>query len=241
LFIKLKGNEEICRNNYAYNKLKRGLKMKNKLFKRIIGGILISILLFSTTVFANGTWSQTNSKWIYTDSTGALTKGWSSINGKWYFFNTDGTMFTGWLPTGSNWYYLNDNGDMAIGWKHIDGAWYYLNTNGNMAIGWKQVGTTWYYFYGDGSMAFNTTIGGYILDSNGAWTNTTSGVTSDKAEQLVRQYLINNNLYVPKYIQYTFDEGNSYVIHCYDIVVDHTATSGWYYVDKTTGSIKSEF
>ncbi|MWV44864.1 hypothetical protein GRF59_14680 [Paenibacillus sp. HJL G12] len=43
-------------------------------------------------------------------------------------------------------------------------------------------------------------------------------------------------------------EGNSYVVHVYEVVIDdvksgegHTATYGWYYVDKSSGAITSMF
>jgi hypothetical protein len=122
--------------------------MKKKLLKKVIGGVLISTLLFSTTVFANGTWSQTNGKWTYADSTGALTKGWSSIGGKWHYFD--------------------NNGIMTTGWQLINGQYYYLNQDGDMRTGWYQQGSTWYYLKSDGSMAANTWIGSYYLGANGA-------------------------------------------------------------------------
>lgn len=195
--------------------------MKKKLFKRFIFSILFVATIFGSTVFASGSWVQNNRIWNLVNEQGTKLTGWQSYNGHWYYLNSDGAMVTGWKQIGFNWYYLNENGDMAIGWKQVGSKWYYLNPNGDMA--------------------FNTTIQGYTLDASGAWINTSNTITSDKAEQLVRQYLINNSLYVPSAIQYDHDEGNFYVIHCYDIVVDHTATSGWYYVDKTTGNIKSMF
>jgi len=33
------------------------------------------------------------------------------------------------------------------------------------------------------------------------------------------------------------EEINVYVVHCYDDMGDHTATSGWYYVDRSTGDV----
>lgn len=129
--------------------------MKKKLLTRVIGGVLISTLLFGTTVFASGAWTQINGKWTYTDSTGALTKGWNSIDGKWYYFNNEGTMTTGW--------------------QLINGQNYYLNPNGDMKTGWQQDGSSWYFLKSDGSMAVNTWIGGYYLGTNGAMlVNTTT-------------------------------------------------------------------
>lgn len=50
----------------------------------------------------------------------------------------------------SGWWYVDDSGNYVTGWKYIDGNWYYLNSNG--------------------TMAHDTTVGGYYLGSNGAWT-----------------------------------------------------------------------
>ena len=36
-------------------------------------------------------------------------------------------------------------------------------------------------------------------------------------------------------------ETNSYLIHVYEVVDDHTATFNWYEVDKTTGEITKDF
>lgn len=66
-------------------------------------------------------------------------------------------------------------------------------------------------------------------------------ITSAKAEQLVREYLTKKGEYIPSKIRVDHEEGNTYVVQCYDVVDDHTATSGWYYVNKTTGEITSVF
>lgn len=66
-------------------------------------------------------------------------------------------------------------------------------------------------------------------------------ITSAKAEELIKKYLLNNGKYVTSIIEVEHEENNQYVVHCYDIIVDHTATSGWYYVNKTTGNITSMF
>ncbi len=66
-------------------------------------------------------------------------------------------------------------------------------------------------------------------------------ITPVKAEQMVKEYLTKRGEYIPSIIQVDHEDGESYVVHCYDIVVDHTATSGWYYVNKKTGKITSMF
>lgn len=69
----------------------------------------------------------------------------------------------------------------------------------------------------------------------------TGDVSESTAEILVINYLKENNKYVPSIIEVDHEDENQYVVHCYDIVVDHTATSGWYYVNKIDGSITSMF
>lgn len=109
--------------------------------------------------------------------------GWEKIGANWYFFDKkDFTMQTGWLKDNGVWYYLTDYSDvdkntmnkelgtMKTGWLQKQGKWYFLNNNGAMVSKcWMQINGTWYYFYGDGSMAANTTIGGYYVNSSGAW------------------------------------------------------------------------
>lgn len=74
-----------------------------------------------------------------------------------------------WRNNGQNWWY--SQGDSYLtGWQYIDG--------------------NWYYFYSDGWMAKDTTIGGYYLNSQGAWStsiptqSTSSNVsnTNDKSQ-----------------------------------------------------------
>jgi glucan-binding YG repeat protein len=62
------------------------------------------------------------------------------------------------------------NGNMATGWLNYNGSWYYLGTDGVMKIGWKLVSGKYYYLKSDGTMAYSTTINGYKLGADGAWT-----------------------------------------------------------------------
>jgi len=62
------------------------------------------------------------------------------------------------------------NGNMATGWLNYKGKWYYLGTDGAMKIGWQLVNGKYYYLYTNGSMAYSTTINGYKLGADGAWT-----------------------------------------------------------------------
>lgn len=62
------------------------------------------------------------------------------------------------------------NGNMATGWLNYNGSWYYLGTDGAMKTGWQLVSGKYYYLYTDGHMAYSTTINGYKLGTDGAWT-----------------------------------------------------------------------
>lgn len=119
-------------------------------------------------------WVKNNNQWMYNDETGnPLKDSWftDSITGNTYYLQSDGVMKTGWLNKFDKWYYFNQSGVMKTGWQCIDGNWYYLNTSGAMQTGWINLNDKWYYLYDSGIMAKDTTIDGYVLDSNGALVN----------------------------------------------------------------------
>lgn len=70
-------------------------------------------------------------------------------------------------------------------------------------------------------------------------------ISESKAISLVKNMLVEDNGFGPSIIEVDHIEGNSYVVHAYDIIINeeegHTATWGWYYVDMNTGNIKSMF
>lgn len=71
-------------------------------------------------------------------------------------------------------------------------------------------------------------------------------ISENEAVLLVTNMLIRDNQYVASRIEVDHIDGNNYVVHVYDVIQNegeaaHTATSGWYYVDMNTGSIKSMF
>lgn len=121
----------------------------------------------SSTV--KNSWVQVNGKWQYKDAAG------STVKNSWvqnYFVQADGNMATDWLNYGGKWYYLGVDGAKKTGWQLVNGKWYYLDTQGVMVTGWMKDMHTgkYYYLNSNGSMAFNTTVGGYKLGANGAWT-----------------------------------------------------------------------
>lgn len=72
-------------------------------------------------------------------------------------------------------------------------------------------------------------------------------VTEAQAIQLVKKKLgIGSSSTL--HVEVDHLEGNSYVVHVYEVVIDdaktgagHTATWGWYYVDKSSGAMTSMF
>ena len=114
-------------------------------------------------------WIKDGSTWYYLKSSGAMATGWVKDGGTWYYMNGSGAMQTGWIKDGSTWYYLKSSGAMATGWVNDGGTWYYMNGSGAMQTGWVYTGGKWYYMYESGAMAYNTWIGGYRLDTSGAW------------------------------------------------------------------------
>jgi len=128
----------------------------------------------TTNAGESNKWVKVSDKWKYNDGYGKPIKNtwyYDSTYKKNYYFNNDGNMVTGWLNLNNIWYYLNNDGAMEIGWKQVGYNWYYLNYDGKMQTGWfKDSDGKYYYFYeSTGDMAHDTTIGGYKLQSNGAW------------------------------------------------------------------------
>lgn len=99
---------------------------------------------------------------------GTYNNGWVLSGRAWYFYNNN-VKQTGWIKDHSHWYYLNSDGVMKTGWVHLDDTWYLLNASGAMVTGWVYSGNKWYFLNSNGSMAHDTTVGGYVLGSDGAW------------------------------------------------------------------------
>jgi|GEM_PF-1791180 len=100
------------------------------------------------------------------------------------------TIADGWKNESGAWYYLK-NGVKATGWVQDNGKWYYLGADGKMNVGWIQSGGNWYYLNSDGSMAHDTTINGYYLGSNGAWTTAPTSSSSGSVTGISYTELIN--------------------------------------------------
>ena len=164
---------------------------KQHTLKRIVTFILTLIItvtgiLFMPNVAHAAEWQQNNKGWRWqeNDKTYATSE-WKYINNHWYHFNESGYMDTGWTRVNGSWYYLGsaNDGAMKYGWYYdtTDQGWYYLGgaNDGAMKTGWQLVNHKWYYLRSSGRMAYNTWIGGYYVNADGAWVeDKTSGTTT---------------------------------------------------------------
>lgn len=128
-------------------------------------------------------------------------------------------------------------------WKQDNRGWWYTEGN-SYATGWRNIDGKWYYFspYCDGYMLSNTSVDGYYLNKNGAWIDDSNfNIKASKAEELVRnKYYPGTKLSQP-YIECCDFDGIKWTIRAFEDNEFKTTNIGWYYVDKNTGSIKSEF
>lgn len=71
--------------------------------------------------------------------------------------------------------------------------------------------------------------------------NASQEIGKKQTIKLVKNYLKNNNTYIASNIEIDSEDSKYYIIHVYDVISNdgesHTATSGWYQVNKYTGEI----
>lgn len=87
-------------------------------------------------------------------------------------------------------------------WRSDSTGWWFTEGS-SYATGWRSIDGNWYYFYSDGYMAKNTTIDGYYLNGDGAWTTSvpTSSSTSNSSysnttnNQSQTVYVSDNGIY----------------------------------------------
>jgi transglutaminase/protease-like cytokinesis protein 3 len=90
-------------------------------------------------------------------------------------------------------------------WKQNSSGWWYTQGN-SYYTGWKLVDKNWYYFYSDGYMAHDTTIDGYYLNSNGAWTNSIPNTYGSNLDSLGQEILSNISTENPSFsVEYNGD------------------------------------
>ena len=94
-------------------------------------------------------------------------------------------------------------------WKQNSTGWWYTEGN-TWATGWRLIDKNWYYFYSDGYMAKDTTIGGYYLNSSGAWTNSIPNNYGAGLDSLGQEILNNISGDNPSFdVKYNGDIGNA--------------------------------
>lgn len=118
-------------------------------------------------------WVNDGENKYYKDSHGINMTGWQSINGSTYFFDNFGVMVTGLYEEEGKLYYFSDTGVMTTGWAVVGNSKYYFKNDGVAANGFYTIDGNTYYFE-NGKMAVNTTVGLYVIDSNGVCTKATT-------------------------------------------------------------------
>ncbi|AGX43461.1 putative cell wall binding repeat protein [Clostridium saccharobutylicum] len=172
------GNDDIF--SYDYNYLKTNLVFSEEVSKdKLDDGLLGKGLYKITKSNENLYYFQLETDhyyvgvdsgqiYLYDGGSGCGTFHWIENNKVvkvWYWgrkeIDKDG-QFGGWEY--SDWQQNN-------GWVLLsDNTWSYY-VDGLQKTGWIYDNGNWYYCYSNGQMAHDTTIAGYYLGSNGAWTN----------------------------------------------------------------------
>ncbi|MGL5327736.1 MAG: hypothetical protein ACRDD7_00615 [Peptostreptococcaceae bacterium] len=66
-------------------------------------------------------------------------------------------------------------------------------------------------------------------------------INEKEAVEQVKKYLSQGGSYLPPIIEVDSIDGNYYIVHAYEIIKNdeesHTATTGWFYVNKLTGEV----
>lgn len=212
-------------------------------------------------------WVLTDGKWYYLNNFGIMEIGWINDNGTWYYLCDTGVMddskTTTIMPDEIKAMYdiiKAYSKSKVLKYSYI----YHVSQNGYFGeLGFS--GENLYMFYSEDqygneiSQYYYDLSNGNIyelnqgivtllcadnkisnIDTSNEVDNINTSITSDEAIKRVKTYLADRGKYIPIKIEYDHDTGNSYVIHCYDIVGDNTGTS-WYYVDKFTGDVTSMF
>ncbi|WP_297423144.1 cell wall-binding protein [Clostridium sp.] len=231
---------------------------KKSLFIMLFVAILVGIN-FPQSAYA--IWEKDNYDWKYIGDYG-YEKGWKQIDGRWYYFTPDtGVMKLGWFydEEYKKWYYLNTDGYMDSskttqsypvelqeisnkikqyvgeeisyqGTSNVDGNIFASFISDSNVIPRK------YYYHLSTGNVYEVKDG---MLNNLATHDVLNIFTKEQAVDLVKDYLSKNNEYIPGVIKVESDEGDSYLVHCYDDMGGYTSANCWYYVNKDTREIKS--
>lgn len=210
-----------------------------------------------TYVDSDGTlktgWVQDGSNWYYLNSKGNMVTGWVIDNNTWYYMREDGSLnnskTTSTIPNEIQ-SIFNIVNPFAGGLNlEYAGKGYVTDTDGfsnyGLANKWVIIlkakdkdgnSADFYYVYDPYNCKIFRLYDNLKIEYLGQG-NQTNIISKDQAIQNVKNYLTENNISVPSKLVIEQDENNTYEVHCYDDMGDHTATVGWYYVDKGTGDV----
>ncbi|MVX62633.1 cell wall-binding protein [Clostridium chromiireducens] len=232
-----------------------------RISRKFICLILLAAVITASCVSTNAyaLWEKDNYQWKYIGDYGYVT-GWQEIDNKWYYFNPeDGTMKRGWFydTQYNKWYYLSADGDMVhskitsnypqelnniyakIKQYVNDEITYKWTTNidGNIFICFisKNNGGARQFYY-------HVLTGNVYEMKNGNLTNLATHevfniFTEEQAVQVIKDYLSKSYKPIPQIIKVDSDDGESYLVHCYDDKGYYYESNSWYYVNKTTREV----
>lgn len=209
-------------------------------------------------------WFLDGGKWYYLDNNGIMKRGWIEDKDTWYYLMDDGALdnskTTTTMPNDVKLIYdivkpLAQDGNLKYyGLYHINSTYhiqelqdkrlYFFENNDNYGI------TMNFYIYDptNGEVYYTNKEGIEVSLVGVGKTDyaINKPITKEQSIQNVENYLIQNQKYVPSKIEVELNDdinyNNVFIIHCYDMISDkdgggHTATSGWYYVDRSTGNV----
>lgn len=190
--------------------------------------IVMTMSLFSGSVFADGGWRQDSTGWWYSTGDSFYKNQWAQIGGQWYYFNSDGYMEHDcyrdgyWLSTNGAWDKRYSHGS----WKSNDKGWWYEDNGWYPVSKWLKINGSYYYFDSKGYMEHDCYRDGCWLKKDGSWDKNYSHGTW-KSNAKGRWY--DDNGWYPKNtilkidgVMYSFDASG------YGVCAENTDVTGIY-------------
>lgn len=222
------------------------------------------VTICMTSVFCKNTyadWDKDGDDWRYIGDYGYKT-GWQQIDGKWYYFSSEtSAMKIGWFydEQYGKWYYLNFDGGMdgskttSIYPMELSNIQDEINQCAGEKVTYdstKKVDDNVFECFKSNSDAlfkqyyYHPLTDNIYEMKNGILTNVQTHevinfFTQEQAVQAVKDYLSENYKDIPQIVKVENDDGDHYLVHCYDDTGEYTTNSHWYYVNKTTREIKA--
>jgi len=131
--------------------------------------IVMTMSLFSGSVFADGGWRQDSNGWWYSTGDSYYKNQWAEIGGQWYFFDSNGYMEHDCYREG---YWLGSNGawdkNYSHGtWKSNDKGWWFEDNGWYPVNKWLKINGNRYYFDSKGYMEHDCYRDGIKLKKSG--------------------------------------------------------------------------